>query len=206
LEFQPFDEEYVRDLKRGCATTERHFAAYFGQLLLIKLRSRRLPPHVIEDIRQETFLRVFATLRRENGLEHPERLGAFVNSVCNNVLLEYFRSRAGATAGDEILAEPADTRVDAERTLLNQEHKRVVEQILSELPLKDAQVLRTVLLDEREKSKICEDLNVSRENLRVLLHRAKARFRQIVCIKYPDMMWAADAQRIGLQRRSQGAS
>ena len=24
--------------------------------------------------------------------QHPERLGAFVNSVCNNVLLEYYRS------------------------------------------------------------------------------------------------------------------
>ena len=44
---------------------------------------------MIEDIRQETFLRVLVTLRRKHGLEHPERLGAFVNSVCNNVFLEY---------------------------------------------------------------------------------------------------------------------
>lgn len=206
MELQPFDQEYVRNLQQGCPATERHFAAYFGQLLLIKLRSRRLPPHAIEDVRQETFLRVFATLRRDGGLEHPERLGAFVNAVCNNVLLEYFRSHGGATAGDEMVNEPADTRADAERTLLSEEHQKVVRQVLSELPPKDAQVLRTVLLDEREKSEVCQDLNVSRENLRVLLHRAKLRFRQILSVKFPDVMWAADPQRMALQRRSQGAS
>ena len=74
LDLHSFDEEYVRDLTEGKPEIERHFTAYFGNLILIKLRSRRLPAHVIEDIRQETFLRVFVTLRRKQGLQHPERL------------------------------------------------------------------------------------------------------------------------------------
>jgi RNA polymerase sigma-70 factor (ECF subfamily) len=190
LDLHNFDEEYVRDLTDGKPETERHFTAYFGNLILIKLRSRRLPPHVIEDIRQETFLRVFVTLRRKQGLQHPERLGAFVNSVCNNVFLEYLRSRPSASIDDEGNApDPPDTRDDAETTLVYEEHKKVVEQVLAELPRKDERILRTVLLDERDKEEVCADLKVSRENLRVLLHRAKLRFRDILRRKYPDGNW-----------------
>ena len=41
---------------------------------------------VLEDARQETFVRVLTTLKQRGGLDRPETLGAFVNSVCNNVL------------------------------------------------------------------------------------------------------------------------
>jgi RNA polymerase sigma-70 factor, ECF subfamily len=190
LDLHSFDEEYVRDLTDGKPETERHFTSYFGNLILIKLRSRRLPAHVIEDIRQETFLRVLVTLRRKHGLEHPERLGAFVNSVCNNVFLEYLRSRTEASLDDQVNPpDPVDTRDNAEATLVSEEHRKVVEQVLAELPRKDERILRTVLLDERDKEKICEELHVTRENLRVLLHRAKQRFREILRRKYPDGNW-----------------
>lgn len=189
LDFESFDAEYVRALTDGHLGAERHFTAYFGSLIRIKLRSRRLPPHVIEDIRQETFLRVFVTLRRERGLEHPERLGAFVNSVCNNVFFEYLRSRPRHPMVAENAPDPVDFREDAEAALLSQEHRKVVEQVLAELPRKDEQLLRTVLLDERDKSEVCQELEITRENLRVILHRAKSRFREILRLKYPDGNW-----------------
>ena len=206
LDLQSFDEEYVRDLTDGKPAIERHFTAYFGNLILIKLRSRRLPAHVIEDIRQETFLRVFVTLRRKQGLQHPERLGAFVNSVCNNVFLEYLRSRSDVSVDTEGNApDPADTRDDAEATLVSEEHRKVVEQVLAELPRKDERILRTVLLDERDKAEVCEDLHITRENLRVLLHRAKLRFREILRRKYPDGDWTLQCRATSRQR-SLGAS
>ena len=210
LDLHSFDEQYVRDLTVGEPAVERHFTAYFGNLILIKLRSRRLPPHVIEDLRQETFLRVLVTLRRKQGLEHPERLGAFVNSVCNNVFLEYLRSRTEASLDDQgNPLDPADTRDNAEATLVSEEHKKVVEQVLAELPRKDERILRTVLLDERDKAKVCEELHVTRENLRVLLHRAKLRFRDILRLKYPDGNWTTpveDKDHSGPHRRGLGAS
>src|SRR5579863_9635646 len=67
-----FDSEYVRLLKDGDPETERHFASYFGELLLIKLRSRLLPRQVIEDLRQETFVRVLTVLKSQSGLQSPE--------------------------------------------------------------------------------------------------------------------------------------
>src|SRR5712691_6642343 len=94
VEFFTFSQAYVERLREGDPSTEQHFVAYFEQLLRIKLRSRRIPPDRVEDLRQETFIRVIAAVRKDRGVRQPERFGAFVNSICNNVLLEYYRSSA----------------------------------------------------------------------------------------------------------------
>src|SRR5438046_1920863 len=65
---QTFDAGYVERLINSDAETERDFAAYFGELLGIKLRSRLRSPEQIQDVIQETFLRVLKTLR-ESGIE-----------------------------------------------------------------------------------------------------------------------------------------
>ena len=58
---------------------------------------------------------------------------------------------------------------------------------------------------------MCEELHVTRENLRVLLHRAKLRFRDILRRKYPDGNWtdaesSEDKDHSGPHRRGLGAS
>ncbi len=92
MQFQTFDEAYVERLRDGDFRTQEHFVAYFSELIQLKLRSRLHSPQAIEDVRQEIFARVFAALRSEGRIRQPERLGAFVNSLCNNVLLEYYRA------------------------------------------------------------------------------------------------------------------
>jgi len=91
LQLQSFDESYVERLREGDFRTQEHFVAYFSELIQLKLRSRVNSPQAMEDIRQETFTRVFVALRGGK-LRQPDRLGAFVNSMCNNVLLEHYRS------------------------------------------------------------------------------------------------------------------
>ena len=91
MQFQAFDAPYVERLRSGDFRTQEHFVAYFSELIQLKLRARLRSPQAIEDVRQETFVRVFAALRSPGGIRQPERLGAFVNSICNNVLLEHYR-------------------------------------------------------------------------------------------------------------------
>src|SRR3981081_2212696 len=92
MDFLSFNEEYVRRLESGETATVDHFTSYFTSLLSIKLRTRLRSPQQVEDVKQETFLRVLQSLGKEKGLQKPDRLGAFVNSVCNNVLLETYRA------------------------------------------------------------------------------------------------------------------
>jgi RNA polymerase sigma-70 factor, ECF subfamily len=104
LEFFAFDASYVDKLRARDAHIERHFVSYFGAVIRLKLRSRLNSKEAIEDVRQETFMRVLTLLRGKKGLRQPDRLGPFVNSVCNHVLFEHYRShkRMEATIDDEV--------------------------------------------------------------------------------------------------------
>jgi len=182
LEKQDFDAKYVNRLTEGDASVERHFTAYFGQFLGIKLRRRGWTTEEIEDTRQETFLRVLQVLRQKGGLEHPERLGAFVNSVCNNIILEFYRTRARHPGFDpDGLAgnEPIDHTIDLDGSLLAEENKKMVRVILNELPAADGKLLRMVFLEEADRDEICRTMKVDRGYLRVLLHRALMRFKAL---------------------------
>jgi len=179
LRFQrfEFDREYLDRLVGGDPETERHFVRYFGDLLTVKLRSRLRSAALVEDARQETFRRVLTTLKERGGLASAESLGAFVNSVCNNVLFECYR--AGARV--QQLAEGHDQADEAgptvESGLLRAEERDRVREALAALPAREQELLRWLFFEERDKDDICRALNVDRNYLRVLLHRAKSKFR-----------------------------
>jgi RNA polymerase sigma-70 factor (ECF subfamily) len=176
LDVTSFNQEYLQRLRDGDAETQRHFTRYFGELLNIKLRNRIRSPHLIEEVRQETFLRVLLIVRRE-GIAHPERLGAFVNSVCNNVVLEVFRNETRSLPMPDAVPEVMDDAPNPESALYSRQQKSQVRSILETLPAKDRELLRQIFLEERDKDEVCRTFQVDREYLRVLLHRAKARFR-----------------------------
>ena len=118
-------------------------------------------------------------LRGEGGLRKPDRLGPFVNSICNHVLFEHYRSqkRTEATIDDEVEATVAGREPSALRLLEAKDTERVVRQILNQLPERDRRLLQSVLLEERNKDEVCAELGITREYLRVLLHRAKHSFK-----------------------------
>ena len=178
LDRRDFDAEYVRQLAEGDPSVERHFTSYFGDLIRIKLRRRGWSSHDVEDVRQETFLRVLQKLRRGE-LQHPERLGAFVNSVCNNIILESYRSRSRNPGTDAVESEPVDCTIDMDGDLIAQERKKLVGIVLKELPKSDRAVLRMVFWEEAPREDICKKMKVDRGYLRVLLHRACMRFKAL---------------------------
>jgi len=172
-----FDNAYLERLGAGDSVTETHFVSYFSRLLRIKLRGRTLSPQLIEDICQETFLRVLQAVRAGDAIHSPERLGAFVNSVCRNVLLESYRDRLRTQQVDMETLDLPDGRTDLERSLLLKESKKVVGEVLAKLSERDRNCLRALFLEDRDKDDICQQFGVERGYLRVLLHRAKISFR-----------------------------
>lgn len=178
MQFHSFDTAYIRRLTDGDPETEAHFASYFGELIKLKLAARMRSPALAEDIRQETLLRVLRALRRGSGVEHPERFGAFVNTVCNNVMYEFFRTANRDGHIEEQVHEPVDTSVNLDRPIEESDTQREVYQVLASLPAKDRELLRAVFIEERDKDEICRRFNVDANYLRVLLHRAKGRFRK----------------------------
>jgi RNA polymerase sigma-70 factor (ECF subfamily) len=193
VEFFTFDKAYVERLRDGDPSTEHHFVAYFEQLLRIKLRARTLTSDKVEDLRQETFIRVIAALRREGGVRQPERFGAFVNSICNNVLLEHYRSSAKNQPMEDSHMDIPDKVLDLEGMLVTKQSAEHVRKILDGMSRRDRDLLRAIFLEEKEKDAVCREFGVDRDYLRVLLHRAKDKFK----ILY-------EKGQLGLARRATG--
>ena len=173
-----FDRAYVERLVAADPETERHFIRYFGDLLTLKLRTRLRSPAQIEDAKQETFARVLTALKRKRSLAAAETLGAFVNGVCNNVVFEIYRSTGRTIPLPEEYDEPDERAGGAEWTVMAGEQQEQVRKALQDLPQKEQDLLRWLFFEERDKDEICRELNVDRDYLRVLLHRAKTRFRE----------------------------
>lgn len=179
LQFQSFDASYLERLRADDFRTRDHFVHYFTALIQIKLRSRLKSPQAIEDVRQETFARFFTALR--NGkIMQPERLGSFVNSMCNNVLKEHYRrdDRTDSLDDDPDRDFPAPG-IDAVTILVAKQVEDKVRQILGQLPERDRRLLREIFLEERDKDEVCRDFGVNREYLRVLLLRARRQFKAL---------------------------
>lgn len=178
MQFQKFDDAYLDSLRKGDHRTEEHFVHYFSELIHLKLRSRLNSRDAIEDVRQETFARIFVILRGKEGVRNASALGALVNSICNHVLLEYYRSHSKSEAMEDasemdIQSEDADV-VDV---MVTKDTQKTVRQILEKLSERDRQLLKKIFLEERDKDEVCAEFGVDREYLRVLLHRAKLSFK-----------------------------
>ncbi len=178
MDFFTFDKAYIERLRDGDQATEDHFFVYFEKLLQIKLRARAIGTDRVEDLKQDTFIRVIAAVK-QGGVRRPERFGAFVNSVCNNVLLEYYRSLGKNRQMDDTHEEIPDKAPDQEGMMVSKQCSEQVRKILSALPARDRELLRAVFLEEKDKDTVCRDFGVDRSYLRVLLHRAKEKFKAV---------------------------
>ena len=175
----PFDAQYLLKLRDGDPETEKHFVTHFSNVIRIAMRYRLRSWQLIEDIRQETFLRVLNFLRSDRSLDHPERLGAYVHSVSVNVMLELLRASTRHPPLPEESQHYPDSKMHSDGAVVNRERKEIVAEVLGELAPKDRDILRSLYLEETGKDELCRHFAVDRDYLRVLVHRAKIRFREV---------------------------
>jgi RNA polymerase sigma-70 factor (ECF subfamily) len=171
-----FDAVYLDRLREGDPDTQRHFCDYFGVLLQIKLANGVRSWQMLQDVRQETLLRVLQAVQ-DGKISQPAGLGAFVWTTSNYVLWQFRRAEDRYQSGGAAPPEPADERMEIERDLIRADLQREVHETLSELGGKDREILRQLFFEERDKVELSHEMGVSPEYLRVLLHRAKERFR-----------------------------
>lgn len=172
MELFVFDDDYVRRLREGDRETANHFHAYFRDLLLLKLRNRLRSMDAIDEVRQEVFLR---SLERLDRLKEPSRLGAFVNSICENVLKEYYRAENRNEALDEQQDIADDRSIDIDYDSAHNSAR--VRRVLASMKGREPEILRALFLEELDKDELCRRYDVDRSYLRVLVHRAKEKFR-----------------------------
>ena len=182
VDFYPFDAEYVRRLCDGEADVEEHFSIYFAKRLRLKLRARGYPPHQIDDIVQETFLR---TLEKLRGLRQADRLGAFVFGICKNVCREKQRDPKTESL-PENFSQSVRNLDDQEKELLDGELKQALWRVIEKMKPKERKLLIAVFFEERPKDEICETFGVTRSYLRVCLFRLKKTLKRRFLKKFDE--------------------
>jgi hypothetical protein len=76
-----FDTNYIQCLKTRNSATVEHFVSYFRPRLQSLLRKIGAQPDKMEDLQQETFLRLLGILDSSRSIRYPERFGGFTIPV-----------------------------------------------------------------------------------------------------------------------------
>ena len=177
--FTPSSADYLLQLHHRVNEVEAHFAQFFGSLIVRDLRRRIRSPELIEDIRQETLLRVLVAVRTsERKLKNPERFVAYVMGVCNNVRRELTRAESRHIYSCDDYSWLPDGRPSVETEIALKQLQSGVRRALRRIPEKGHNALSMVCLEERPRLDVCEQLGVDDSYLRVMLHRAKSQFRR----------------------------
>ncbi len=130
----------------------------------------------VDDIVQETLTRFVRAGQQSQIRNNTEEFGAFVNGVCRNVILEYRRRvRREPLADPEIPIRDTGVRPDADIF----EMRQAIDQGLAELADRDRRILRSLYLEGKEKEDICKEWGMTDAQFRVVLFRAKERFRRV---------------------------
>jgi RNA polymerase sigma-70 factor (ECF subfamily) len=175
-----FDENYLRALQQHEAEAENFLITHFTRPVQLKLRARLRSAELAQDACQETFLRVLRYFQSGRTLDNPASLPGFIHTVCHNVALEFLRAHTRQSQIPENAPEAEDTGLTPEGRMVTEERRELVGRVLSEMPEKDRQLLRRVLLEEEDREQICREFQVDRDYLRVLVHRARNRFRAVL--------------------------
>ena len=175
-----FDDDYVRRLREDDPWTIRHFVHYFDPILTIKMRSK-LRPDLVEDGKQIVYLRVIAAAKAEK-IRDGRALGGYVSTTGDIVIKEILRQEAlrqkrTDPIEDKHLDIPSRDRTD--KPLIDHETQERVNKVLAELPERDRELLERSLLREETTEELCQRFKVTPEYLRVLLFRARERFRSL---------------------------
>ena len=197
-----FDENYLCALRDRDPDAENFLVSHFSRPVQLKLRARLRSPELIQDACQETFLRVIRYFSSGKTLDNPASLPGFVHSVCHNVALELLRSHTRQAQVPENAPDVADSTPGPDHQFAAGQRSDLVRRVLGEMNEKDRQLLRRVFLEEQDKDQVCREFQVDRNYLRVLLHRARIRFRAVLTQGMPPK--AADSDQENKKRYSHG--
>lgn len=128
----------------------------------------------VDDLVQETITR-FLRASRAGQIRNTEEFGAFVNGVCRNVILEY-RRRARREPILDNESQMPEQSIRPEADIIDM--RDAINIGLAELAERDRMILRCLYLEGKEKEEICREWRMTDSQFRVVLFRAKERFRR----------------------------
>ncbi len=142
---------------------------------------RQLGSQELDDKVHDTFLIVVQAIQRGE-LREPDRLMGFVRTVVRRQVASYIgdaiqarKEQLDIEAGSGI----ADHQANPEQNAMQRENAKIMQQVLSGISERDREILTRFYLLEQSQERICEDMQLSETQFRLLKSRAKARFGEL---------------------------
>lgn len=163
------DESGMEDLYRVFARGVRFYLC------------RQLGPQELDDKIHDAFLIVVQAIQRGD-LREPERLMGFVRTVVRRQVAAHIdhvvHSRREELHLDVGVPVP-DGRHNPEQSVASRQKIEFMRDVLQQLSQRDREVLTRFYLHEQTQEQICQEMNLSETQFRLLKSRAKARFGEL---------------------------
>ncbi|MBI5551040.1 MAG: RNA polymerase sigma factor [Desulfobacterales bacterium] len=140
-------------------------------------------PWAADDLVQETFLRV---IRKRDTLKEPSKLRPWIYSIAFNLCRDHLRRRASVPRPAQAHPEPVPlldqipAPSSTEAALAGHQMNVCVQHKITLLPESQRTVLWLFDMDGMSQQEIAEVLGISTDNVKVRLHRARKRLKQIL--------------------------
>ena len=134
-----------------------------------------------EDVVQDTMMRVW---KRREAMKEVEQMDAFCYTICRNLALDKmkraeWRSRAiSADGGEQVEAPDLSWNANPERRTEQHDRVNLVRMIINKLPEKQRTVIQLRDFEGKTYKEIALIMNVSEEQVKVNLFRARQTIKQ----------------------------
>ena len=172
--------ELVTRIQRGDESGMEDLYRLFAKGVRFYL-CRQLGGQEIEDKIHDTFLIVVKAIRRGD-LREPERLMGFVRTVLRRQVaahIDHLVHRRRDHVNLDLNSRVADARRNPEQNAAVREKIGLMVEVLREMSERDRDILTRFYLKEQSQEQICEEMNLTDTQFRLLKSRAKARFGEL---------------------------
>ena len=136
---------------------------------------------VVEDLTQETFLRVFRAL---GTFDSRARLSTWIYTIAHRVALDHLRQagrwRNESFVSDDDLARSIQSEGDPESSFSQEETVQLVQEALAQLPEKYRIALVYAAIEQLDYSMIAAMLGVPVGTVKTLVYRGKQMLREYI--------------------------
>ena len=142
---------------------------------------RQLGPQELDDKIHDTFLIVVQAIRKGD-LREPERLMGFVRTVVRRQVAAHIDKVVHSRREEldlDVGVRVADVRRNPEQSAAFQQKVEFMVSVLDGLSERDREILSRFYLDEQSQEEICDEMDLSETQFRLLKSRAKARFGEL---------------------------
>jgi RNA polymerase sigma-70 factor, ECF subfamily len=179
-----FDAGFLSRLKQRDPDTCAFLVASLTPVLEARLRYKLRDRGAIEDIRNETFCRVFCLVDREC-IRQPNQFGSFVRGVCDRVAQEIRRDADAAQPYAGAGWDPPSGQPHFDKALIEAERSALVWREAMKLSERDRRLIVEFYGDGRDRRDMARERGIGTTVLNVRLCRALKRLREHVLLHEP---------------------